>query len=727
MLIRNQIDGIFNGVNQQPAEQRLPSQVEEMVNAYPTINQGILKRNPTTKIELTDVVDYSNDMFVYNYDRGDVDGQDERYSFFITNIGLVVVDIINGTVYNEANTKVIYEGLAKTYLTGSFGGANGYSCLTLGDTTFVTNKRAVPAMKDNLPPYTASKKTAFIWVKVADPQYGYTYSYSVKLAGGSIFTGSATDTNTTAVATKLATAINAHAGITAVSSGSIVKLSSATDFETCSISDSYGNQASVSWIDTVTTISDLPLNFPYTDEVIKISGTAGTKTPYYVARVDGVWKEVINGTSKYLLNENTMPHVIVGNANDTFTCKPWDGWVERKVGDDEFTPVPSFIGEPIKDIFFLRNRLGFITSSSVVLSEVSEFGNFFRTTALSLLDSDAIDVVINSTQLVRLEYAVNMEDSLMLTSETMQFRLKDVDVLTPNTISFIPSSAYEINKNVRPLFMNNRVFFVVKRGDYSAVMEFYISTQTNTIAGNDITAHCQAYIDGDIDRLSGSAVNNMLFLSKSGSDTIFVYKYYDSGNDRVQSSWFKWEFNGDVFATFTLERNLYLAIKRRGASVEENWVLADATWNIFNVWDNDSFWIFSEDDIATVNQIESMSVFPQDYTGAFLDAGDTLINANILFGKWVPSLKGEKDFSTITQFKTVQVQSEPNSSFNLYVLDTNRDTIRTVKERNTINRRPIIFGNAKNIKIGIESRTENGFKINGIAFEGNVNSRSRRT
>jgi len=727
-LIRNQIDSIFNGVNQQPAEQRLPSQVEEMINAYPTINQGILKRNPTTKIPLDDTVDYSNEMFNYNYDRGDVLGEDERYSFSITSAGIEVIDIIDGVVYNEANGKLIYDGSSKTYLTGSFGGSNGYACLTLGDTTFISNKRAIPVMLSDLPSGTSSKRTAFYWIKRADPQYGYTYSWSIKLSGGSTQSGSVEDTNTTDVASKLASGLNGVSGVTATANGAVVKVTATSNIELAKISDTYGSQASSSWIDEISNVSDLPLNFPFGGEVFKVVGTAGTKSPFYVVNENNVWKETINGTSKYKINRATMPHVLVRNANDTFIFKQWDGWANRTVGDDEITPLPSFLvgNTTIKDIFFLKNRLGFITESSVVLSETSQFGNFFRTTALSLLDSDPIDVTINSTQLVNLEYAVNMEDSLMLTSEKMQFRLRDTDILTPNTISFIPSSAYEININIRPLFLNNRVFFVVKRGEYSAVVEFYVSSQTNTIAGNDITAHCQSYIDGEVDRFSGSAINNMLFLSKSGSDTVFVYKYYDSGNERIQSAWFKWQFNGNIYSTFSMGKKLYVLINRKDAEVQENWILADGTWDEENVWSNTALWIMDSSYIGTINQIESLNVFPQDYTNDFFDNGDTLINANILFGRWVPSMGGEKDFSAICQFKTVQVQSATGSFFNLYVLDINRDTIRRVKEVYTINRRPMVFGNVKNIKIGIESRTEKGFKINGIAFEGTVNTRSRR-
>ena len=52
MLISNQIDSVYNGVNQQSAEHRLETQVEEMINAYPTLDRGLVKRNPALEAEI---------------------------------------------------------------------------------------------------------------------------------------------------------------------------------------------------------------------------------------------------------------------------------------------------------------------------------------------------------------------------------------------------------------------------------------------------------------------------------------------------------------------------------------------------------------------------------------------------------------------------------------------------------------------------------------------------
>lgn len=726
-LIRNQIDALYGGVNQQSAEQRLSTQVEEMINAYPTLDRGLLKRNPSKKINLASTISYSNDMYQYSYDRGDSTAEDENYSIQITSSGIEIVDIVSGNVVREG-LGLTYEGTTKNYITTNFGGKNGYSCLTIKDTTFIVNKNIKPKMLSTLFPTSTSKLKGFLWIKSAEASVGYSYTYKLTNASGTK-TATITATNTTAVATAITSSINAGGGdFTATCNGSVIKIDSTSEITVCEMTDTFGSQASVGFVDEVSVLSDVPATLGFENVVIKILGTAGTKVPYYVLYKDGLWQETMGSSVKYLIDRTTMPHILVRNADNTFTLKQYADWKDRTIGDDNVTPVSSIFLDDnvIKDIFFIKNRLGFITETTVVMSEVSDYGNFFRTTALSVLDSDTIDVSINSTKSIILEYAVNMEDSLMITSDKLQFRLKEVDVLTPNTVAFIPSSSYEISRNVRPLFMNNRVFFVVKRGNYSAVIEFYISSTTNTIAGDDITAHIQKYIEGDIDKLSGSSINNMLFLSSGGSNTIYVYKFYDSGKERVQSAWFKWRFNGSLYSSFVIGKKLILLIARLEASVENNFILSDGFWSMDKDWLSEGIWNMTNAGINKTNQVETVDIFPQDYTGIFLDNDDTIINVNVLVGEWVVSFNGTKDIGSIVKFKTVQIESEPNSKFNLYIMDTNRNTIRKVAEKYTVKRKPMVYGDTKNIKIGIENTSQYGFRINSLAYEGELNSRSKR-
>jgi hypothetical protein len=680
MLVKNIINSLYNGVNQQPAEMRLETQCEEMINFYPTVNDGMIKRNPISRIELDKEMLFTNDTYDYQYNRGD-----ERYSIHITNGEMEIVNLETGKVYKELYG-LNYEGNSRYYLSN---GSSGYSCLTIGDTTFIVNRNTIVRMEEP-DPFSESEYTFYIWVKDAEPAYGIDYSYKI-VSGTIVVEGSGTNgKKTESIASDIQSSINSmgFSQITCTRIGSMIKVTSILPFDTIYFTDSFGDNAIIYWSYDVEDISNLPKEYPFEDgKIFKITGTAGSKTPYYIRFENGTWKETVPLVAKTKLDNYTMPVILTRNSNDTFTLKPYDAWAEKKAGDEETLKNPSFVDKKIKDIFFIRNRLGFITENSVVLSEVGQYGNFFRTTALTLLDSDPIDITVNSTQAVNLEYASNMEDNLLLVSENLQFRQRETDILTPNTISFVPCSAYEINILVRPIFMNNKIYFLAKRGNHSAVIEFYVSTQTGTVTGNDITAHCQSYIPNNIKKLSGSGINNMLFLSNN-SDTVWVYKYYDASQQRVQSAWFKWQFRENIQSSFLFGGIFYL---------------------IFN------------------SKLAKMDIQPQNYLEKYLDENENPINSFLLIGEWIIDFNGRgKDPSTIVIFRTMEISCEENSEISIFVKDVKRNTQREIPPKFSINNRPLIGGNTRDIKIGLTNNSENGFKINSIVFEGQANTRSRR-
>ena len=145
-LINNQIESLYNGVSEQAAEHRQNTQVKEMINAYPTIDKGLLKRNPTKRLILSASIAYSQDMWTYEYDRGLSGDSEEKYVLSVNNNGLEIVNILNGTVYKDA-AGLTYEGDAKDYLY-PFSGINSYSSTTVKDTTFLVNKNITPRMND---------------------------------------------------------------------------------------------------------------------------------------------------------------------------------------------------------------------------------------------------------------------------------------------------------------------------------------------------------------------------------------------------------------------------------------------------------------------------------------------------------------------------------------------------------------------------------------------------
>ena len=77
--------------------------------------------------------------------------------------------------------------------------------------------------------------------------------------------------------------------------------------------------------------------------------------------------------------------------------------------------------------------------------------------------------------------------------------------------------------------------------------------------------------------------------------------------------------------------------------------------------------------------------------------------------------------------KKQEVNSDDGSDFSLLVEDVKRNTIREIKSKYTVDRKPMVYGDAKNIRVHIANNTDSGFRINTVSFEGSFNIRSRRS
>ena len=98
-----------------------------------------------------------------------------------------------------------------------------------------------------------------------------------------------------------------------------------------------------------------------------------------------------------------MPQQLVRQANGVFKLSPVD-WTDRLVGDDRTNPEPSFIGFPIANIFFHRNRFGAISRDTVFLGRAGDFFNFFVTTSAAVTPDDPIDLTAVTQQPVNLHH-----------------------------------------------------------------------------------------------------------------------------------------------------------------------------------------------------------------------------------------------------------------------------------------------------------------------------------
>ena len=384
--------------------------------------------------------------------------------------------------------------------------------------------------------------------------------------GGRKYTSAPTVTFSTGSATATATIAATGVSQTVEVQNACIKITGTSDFQ-IGAKDGLADQGLGLVYKEVGNITDLPSKAFHGFRVKVRGDTELVQDDYYVkfevhdeeAFGEGTWIEDIGYGVKTELNATTMPLQLVPDATFTNWTLDVTDWSDRLVGDDDTNPAPTFVGSKINDMFFFKNRLGVLTNDSIVFSEADEFFNFWRATVLQLLDSSRIDVGVSHTRVAVLKHAVPFQEKLLLFSENTQFVLRGTDLLTPKTVSITPATEYNSTPEIRPIVLNNYVYFPFKRNGYAGVTEYYVDNDTNIFDAAEVTAQVPTYIQSDVIAMAGTAVENVIALvNNQNRKEIFVYKYFWQGKEKIQSAWQKFTLSRDVIGLEFIESNLHL-------------------------------------------------------------------------------------------------------------------------------------------------------------------------
>ena len=287
------------------------------------------------------------------------------------------------------------------------------------------------------------------------------------------------------------------------------------------------------------------------DYFLKFVGDAGDDGP-------GRWEETIGPDQFTSFDAATLPHIIQRQSNGSFTVGTYT-WETRQVGDDNTNPFLSFVDKKISQTFFHRNRLGFLSEDNIILSRASEPGNFFQETALLIGASDPIDIQASSTQPTFLKDAIETNTGLVVFAETQQFLLHtDSDSLTPDTGKVSNISTYRYSPQTAPVSLGTTIAFVDSAGTNGRFFEMFDIRREGEPSMVEQSKVVPRLLPHDLNVITNSRENNTIFFSKSGTSSIFGYRYFNTGTKRVQSAWFKWTLPFNVHHLFVLDDELYI-------------------------------------------------------------------------------------------------------------------------------------------------------------------------
>ena len=562
MLYSQTIKNLVSGISQQPPVLRLPEQLAEQINGFSTETSGLQKRPPTCFVKkLGRALEDTKEPLVHFVSR---DKQEKYFMYFYDNT--IKIYDLDG---NQKTVKIENDG---SYLATN-NPRDDLRVLTVADYTFIVNRQKTVKMTGKYSPNYFQTQGALVHIKQG--QYGRTYSVWIndKLAA-TFSTPDGSDKShskmidTHYIAEQLATNARSN-GYTVDVGNTWLRFHNATSVTT---QDCFNNQAMIGFVSTAQKFSLLPETAP-NHFTVKIAGDPNNGTgSYYVeySTEDAIWKETVRPNIQVEIDPSTMPHGWIRNADGTFSFRQTP-WGERAVGDEDSNPLPSFIGEKFNDVFFYRNRLGFLAGENVIMSESAEYFNFFMTTANDVLDTDPIDISTTTANINILLYAIPFNEQLYCFSDSTQFIVSSDTTLSPKNVALVNVTAFNSAPNCRPTVCGKNMYFASARSEYSSIKEYYyVPSATEMRNAQDITAHVSSYIPNDVYAIIPSTNENiMLFLTDGDKQSIYIYKYLFQNENRVQASWSKWDMGGEVFGCGFVGSTLYVLLNRGGNHVLE--------------------------------------------------------------------------------------------------------------------------------------------------------------
>jgi hypothetical protein len=583
-LISKTIDSVLQGVSQEPPTVRLPGRCEEQINLMSDAASGTKRRAPSEHIAALDGPAFDDVAFTLPAEKYKVhfrDRDEETQHVILLEDGDIRVFRLRDGVEATVTGATTYLNIAGTDASAAF------AITSVADYSFIVNKETTVTMSAAT---TAARINQFMihWIESGESAARDWRHDLGALSGDNATNPLNTGTENTDPGKMIENLItDIYDGVggnyplwdegieTSRNVVLVVQADESGDGVLSIHTPSYEYSDEVyAFIGLQTQrFSDLPAqgvdNF-----ITEITGADGNQDNNYWVVFDSslsAWVETVAPGIPYTFTGTTMPHVLINtlaysdSTPDVFTFGP-QAWANREKGDEDSAPAPTFVGKPISDIFFHKNRLGVLAGESVVLSEAGEFFNFWPTTVTTIIDSDPIDAASTNNRVALLDHAIPFDHKLYMFSGhgAVQNVLAGGDTMTAQTAEVTEASAYPSSVGVKPVASGKSIYFVVDRGVSSSIYDYTV--EDNSPDGWNLTAHVPTYVPPNLTSLSLSPKEDILsMLSSDAIANLYINNFnYNARGEKVQNSWSKWVFDDSytILGQGWIGEILYLVVYR---------------------------------------------------------------------------------------------------------------------------------------------------------------------
>ena len=341
--ISQKIGNLIGGVSQQPDTNKYNGQLRICDNYYPDIATGLIKRPGLKGIsKLANAVDDGTWFHIFRDDN-------EKYLFQFSKAGALKIWDVNSGLQQTVNT-VAAESIAYAVHT-SF---EDMEALQINDYIFVLNRtKKVLQGSTSSPAYSPF---GFVNINTV----AFNTDYTIIIDGNSFShttpanASGATQNSVQTIIAALIASINGNANYVATGIGNTIFIRRANnaDFSLQAKGGTTGS-AVEAFKEVVTSVAQLPREF-ISNRRIKVEGSADSGADDYwvqfipstAGQTEGVghWEETIAPNTVLGMNTETLPHVVIREANGTFTFRQLDeASATASAGTTVVTGVPTSV------------------------------------------------------------------------------------------------------------------------------------------------------------------------------------------------------------------------------------------------------------------------------------------------------------------------------------------------------------------------------------------------
>lgn len=555
----------LGGVSRQPDDKKQENQLVDIVNGYSDPTYGLVKRGGTRF--LWNLTNADGDAF----EEGDLDD-----AFWFYAESTTIVQAANAAEYpgRQVGDRILHpyicciheddihmwDSLDGDYVSVTNNGraylrrgtdpqsyydADDFHYRSILDTVIICNKHKITAMDDDGGTFNA-KRVGTVRINNVVPNTDYT----VRIDSTNYTYNSGAEPSASSILEGLRAAITSSGWTTKQALKTSLELARNSSF-TLSVRDSGTNSYMNSYQDTVSTIEELA-NPSANNRLVRVTGLPNdTGDDYYLrySTASDTWEEARDPEANSGINASTMPHRLFINTGGNWEFGPIP-WADRLVGSEDNSPDPSFIGKPVNASFYYNNRLGLLSESNVIMSRAKSVYDFFPESQLTTLESDPIDLNCNSTRPVELVDVVPQPAGVVLFAGREQFYMSapETGVLTPTATVIKGICNYECAYTIPPLEIGTNIAFVSKMPDYTRLMLMEAQGLQADPKVVEISKVITGWMPGNVSMMAVSPQNSFVILASRDTNDMYLYRYYNDGQEDKMQAWQRWDLPGNIQA-----------------------------------------------------------------------------------------------------------------------------------------------------------------------------------